>query len=62
MCHSIFLECFISDEYTQFCTGLHNIKIVKAVFEHDFKTLPVERATKLSAFREFVCTLVFIET
>jgi len=51
-------ECFISDEYTQFYTGLPNIKIVKAVFEHVFKTLPVERATKLSAFQEFICTLL----
>ena len=51
-------ECFISDEFTQFYTGLPNIKIVKAVFELIYKTLPGERATKLSAFQEFVCTLV----
>ena len=51
-------EYFINDEFTQFYTGLPNIKIVKAVFEHVYKTLPGERATKLSAFQEFICTLL----
>ena len=52
-------ESLVSDEVTKFYTGLPNVKIVKAVFEHVSKTLPSDGITKLSPFQEFVC---FIKT
>jgi len=51
-------EDFKSDGFTQFYTGLPNIGMVKATFEHVQKTLPAERSTKLTPFQEFVCTLI----
>ena len=32
--------------------------MVKVTFEHVYKTMPAERTTKLTAFQEFVCTLI----
>ena len=49
---------FKSDEFTRFYTGLPNIDMLKATFEHVHKTLPAERSTKLTPFEEFVCTIV----
>lgn len=49
---------FVSNEFTQFYTGLPNIEVVKALFELVTNTLPAERATKLSVFQEFVCNLL----
>ena len=43
---------FKSDEFTRLFTGL------KVTFEHVYKTMPTERTTKLTAFQEFVCTLI----
>ena len=51
-------EDFKSDEFTRFYTGLPNIGMLKATFEHVHKTLPAERSTKLTPFEEFVCTMV----
>jgi len=51
-------EDFKSDEFTRFYTGLPNIGMVNATFEHVYKTLPAERTTKLTPFQEFVCTLI----
>ena len=51
-------EDFKSDEFTRLYTGLPNIGMVKATFEHVYKTLPAERTTKLTPFQEFVCTLI----
>ena len=51
-------EDFKSDEFTRFYTGLPNIGILKATFEHVHKTLPAERSTKLTPFQEFVCTMI----
>ena len=51
-------EDFISDEFTRFYTGLPNIGMLKATFEHVHNTLPAERSTKLSPFQEFVCTMI----
>ena len=52
-------ESFVSDEQTQFYTGLPNIKII---FEHVSKGLPSDGVTKLSQFQEFVCVLVKLRT
>ena len=51
-------EDFKSDEFTRFYTGLPNIGILKATFEHVHETLPAERSTKLTPFQEFVCTMI----
>ena len=45
---------FKSDEFTQFYTGLLNIGMIKATFEHVHKILLAERSTKLTPFQEFV--------
>ena len=49
---------FTSDEFTHFYTGLPNIGMLKATFEHAHKTLLVEWNTTLAPFQEFVCTLI----
>ena len=51
-------EYFKSNEFTRFYTGLPNIGMLKATFEHVHKTLPAERSTKLTPFQEFVRTMV----
>ena len=51
-------ESLVSDEVTKFYTGLPNVIIVKAVFEHVSKTLPSDGITKLSPFQEFMCVLL----
>lgn len=51
-------EDFKSDEFTRFYTGLPNVGMLKATFEHVHNTLPAERGTKLTPFQEFVCTMI----
>ena len=51
-------ECFVDDDFAKVHTGLPNAKIVKATFEHVFKTLPSDGVTKLSPFQEFMCVLL----
>ena len=51
-------ESFANDDFTKFYTGLPNIKVVKAVFEHVSKMLPASGITKLSPFQEFICVLL----
>ena len=53
---------FTSDEFTIFYTGLPNITIVKAIFEHVSKGLPASSDTKLTLFQEFICVLVKLRT
>ena len=50
-------ECFVDDDFAKIHTGLSNAKIVKATFEHVFKTLLSNGVTKLSPFQEFMYVL-----
>ena len=51
-------EDFKSDEFTRFYTGLPNVGMLKATFEHVHNILPAERGTKLTPFQEFVCAMI----
>ena len=51
-------KSFTSDEFTLFYTGLPNITIVKAIFEHVSKELPVNSDTKLALFQKFISVLI----
>ena len=48
-------QSFVSNDFTQTHTGLPNLKIVSAVFQHVSKTLPSERETKLTKLNLYVC-------
>ena len=50
----------MDDDFVKVHTGLPNAKVVKAVFEHVSKTLPLpsDGVTKLSPFQEFMCILL----
>ena len=41
-----------------FHTGLPNLKILKAIFDHVLQTLPNEGISKLTPFQEFMCTML----
>ena len=51
-------ESLDSDERVQFYTGLPNIKILKAVYDHVVETLTMEGNSKLSSFQQFMCTIL----
>ena len=53
-------ECLVDDDFVKVHNGLPNAKLVKAVFKHVSKTLPLpsDGAKKLSPFQEFMCTLL----
>jgi len=51
-------EMLDSDEKVLRLTGLPNIVILKAIFEHVAATLPAEGNAKLSLFQQFTCTLM----
>ena len=51
-------ESLVNDEMVRFYTGMPNIKIVKAVFDHVSRTLSSDSSTKLSPFQELMCTLL----
>ena len=51
-------QSLVDDAFVQFYTGLPNLYIVKAVLDHVHKTMPGERATKLSPFQEFMRVLL----
>ena len=51
-------ETLDSDEKVLNITGLPNIKILKAIFQHVVTTLPIEGNGKLSLFQQFICTLM----
>lgn len=51
-------ESLENDDTTKFNTGLSFLKVVKAVFEHVSKILPLDMITKLSPFQEFMCVLI----
>jgi len=51
-------EMLDSDEKVLKLTGLPNIVILKAIFEHVAATLPAEGNAKLSLFQQFTCTLM----
>ena len=51
-------QSLVNDEMVKFYTGLPNKRVLKAVFDHVFKTLPPDGITKLSPFQEFMCTLL----
>ena len=53
---------FINDDFTQTHTGLPNLRIVKAIFHHVAKTMPSEKATKLTSFQEFMCVMIKLRT
>ena len=56
-------ERFMNDSFTQHYTGLPNIEVLKIVFDHVSKTLPLsERSTKLSSFEEFICVMIKLRT
>jgi len=55
-------KSFTSDEFTVFYTGLPNITIVKAIFEHVSKRLPISGDTKFTLFQEFICVLIKLKT
>ena len=55
-------KSFTSNDFTVFYTGLPNITIVKAIFEHVSKGLPVSSDTKLTPFQEFICVLIKLRT
>ena len=58
-CHPAFSEqSLVDDNYVHFYTGLPNAKVLKSVFDHVVKTLPVERSTKLSPFQEFMVVML----
>lgn len=50
-------QSLVDDEYVHFYTGLPNALVLKSVFDHVVKTLPVERSTKLNPFQEFMVML-----
>ena len=51
-------QSLVDDNYVHFYTGLPNAMVLKSVFDHVVKTLPVERSTKLSPFQEFMVVLL----
>ena len=44
-----------------FIFTLSNAKVLKSVFDHVVKTLPVERSTKLSPFQEFMVVMLKLQ-
>ena len=46
------------DDAIKFYTGLPNFKILKAIYDHTYKTLPNDGITKLTAFQEFMSTML----
>ena len=53
-------DSFQNDDHVKFYTGLPNMKVLKAVFNHVVKSVPISTTnlTKLTPFQEFVTTLV----
>ena len=51
-------QSLVDDDYVHFYTGLPNAMVLKSVFDHVVKTLPVERSTKLSPFQEFMVVML----
>ena len=46
------------DDTIKFYTALPNFKILKAIYDHTYKTLSKDGITKLTAFQEFMCTML----
>ena len=51
-------ESLRDDSNVLFHTGLPNVKVLKAIFDHVLKTLPNEGVGKLTHFQEFMCTIL----
>jgi len=51
-------EMLYNDKEVVLLTGLPNFKILKALFDHVVKTMPVEGTGKLSLFQQFTCYLM----
>ena len=51
-------ESLRDDTSVLFHTGLPNLKILKAIFDHVLQTLPNEGISKLTPFQEFICTML----
>ena len=51
-------ESLKDDESVVFYTGLPNIKVLRAIFDHVVKTMPMEGTCKLVPFQQFMCTLL----
>ena len=57
--HPPFVEqSLVDDHYVHFYTGLPNANILKSVFDHVVKTLPVDKSTKLGPFQEFMVVML----
>ena len=51
-------QSLVDDHYVHFYTGLPNANILKSVFDHVVKTLPVDKSTKLGPFQEFMVVML----
>ena len=51
-------QTFVSDEHVKFYTGLPNITILKAVFDHVLPAVSVSDSSKLMPFQEYVAVLM----
>ena len=51
-------QSLVDDGCVHFYTGLPNAMVLKSVFDHVVKTLPVERSTKLSPFQELMVVML----
>ena len=51
-------QTFVSDDYVKFYTGLPNITILKAVFDHVLPAVSVSDSSKLMPFQEYVAVLM----
>ena len=51
-------QTFVSDDYVMFYTGLTNITILKAVFDHVLPAVSVYDSSKLIPFQEYVTVLM----
>ena len=51
-------QTFVSDDHVKFYTGLPNITILKAVFNHVLPAVSVSDSSKLMPFQEYIAVLV----
>ena len=51
-------ESLKNDTSVVFYTGLPNIKVLRVIFDHVIKTMPMEGTCKLAPFQQFMCTLL----
>ena len=51
-------QTFLSDDYVKFYTGLPNITILKAVFDHVLPAVSLSDSSKLMPFLEYIAVLM----